>query len=493
MRFRHTLILLLVCAAVIMYFYLVEKPSRKASEKAGEKEKQVFTFDGDNVEKLIIERENGEKLVFRRELKPEENWVIEKPINADADNYTLNGIVSRFERLKWDKIVAEKPENPEVFGLKKPRFTVRFIVKGQEKPSVIHIGKRAPVGFKVYAQKEGDNRVMVVTAAVETNLKKKIEDYRNRKILDFLVSEVEDLEIEKRGGETIRLARTDEGWYLMDKKSRETVRADKPVITRVLTALRDLRVKDFVDDNPQDVKKYGLSTPAFRVKVRLENNKKQYVLLLGKRTRNKEKVYVKLEDKPNVVTVDASILAKIDKPRYAWRIKKIFDFYTWKAERLMIEDKYGVTYAVKNKKDNKWYDEKGKREKNRDAVNEILRMLRDITVVDYIDVNPRSLSPYGLDKPQIHVRVKVEGELEERGLLLGEVTAHGVYGMLEGEQEVYLLKKDFLDKFEKERLKILDAEEVSSPSTGGKGTPPSKSGKGKKEGQPREKGSARGE
>lgn len=462
MKFRHTLIALIVLCGLILYFFLIEKPLKK---KEGEKEKAktVFNFDPANVERIIIERADKGKVSFK---KLEEDWVMEEPFNVDADNSIVDSIATRIGKLDIEKVVAENLQSLEAFGLDKPSYIVTLYLRGTTVPAVLKIGKFAPVGFKMYALKEGDEKVILVSGGVETNLKKDVVDYRERKLHDFLVSEVSDLYITKReGNKKFSFARVNDEWWI---KEPIDARADGDTIRRALTALRDLRAKEFVDDAPSSLDKYGLEKPAYVVKVVLEQNKGEFTFYFGERVKGKSEVYAKTEKMKNVVSVDSEIISKIDKELYFWRVKQIFDFYTWKAEKFTIQDKFGTTTVIKDKKKNIWTDESGKDKKDSDAVNEILRIMRDIKAVEYVADKPVSLKTYSLDAPSIKFKVLIEGEVEEREINFGETTAHGIYAMVKNDPTVYLVDKKFLEEYEKNRFKILSEEEAgrfSPPST----------------------------
>ena len=86
MRFRTTILLILVLAGLGAYVYFVEYP--KAEEEA--KKKTLFEFKADDATQVTLDY-GDRKIVLK---KTGDDWRLTKPIDAPADATTVKNLIS---------------------------------------------------------------------------------------------------------------------------------------------------------------------------------------------------------------------------------------------------------------------------------------------------------------------------------------------------------------------------------------------------------------
>ena len=102
MKYRTTLTAALLLAVFGAYMYFFEYKKAEEEKKHEEEEKKVLTIDWEKLEGLELTNSHGTFLVKKVVEEVEEGesasakvneWRIEEPLKADAENSTINGLV----------------------------------------------------------------------------------------------------------------------------------------------------------------------------------------------------------------------------------------------------------------------------------------------------------------------------------------------------------------------------------------------------------------
>ncbi|MDD5557933.1 MAG: DUF4340 domain-containing protein, partial [bacterium] len=196
MKFRTTLILLVVAAGIACFILFYER-GRMPTDERLEKGKLVFSVRADDIDRLRISR-GPEEIVCERGADGE--WRIERPIAARADKAQLRSIAGRLESLAAERVIAagEVDEGAlEEFGLKEPALAARFRAAGRE--FGLLIGADAPLGDNLYARVEGEGDVRLLGRGIRSVLDRPLPDLRDRTVLEFEIPDVDRLEIARDG------------------------------------------------------------------------------------------------------------------------------------------------------------------------------------------------------------------------------------------------------------------------------------------------------
>lgn len=177
MKFRTTLIAALLLALFGAYVYFFEFKKAEEEKKQEEEEKKVFSIDWEKLEGLEITNAHGTFLMEKREAEAEEGspagaqqteWRITEPLQADADDSAINGMVSNLKGVKLEQVVTESPENLEPYGLKEPEIRIALrVAEGAEAPKPLLVGAKSPIGSNSYAVWEGDDKVLLLSTHLD--------------------------------------------------------------------------------------------------------------------------------------------------------------------------------------------------------------------------------------------------------------------------------------------------------------------------------------
>jgi hypothetical protein len=436
-----------VLTAIALY---ISKVLEKKKESAQEK---LFNFNSLNITEVSIKRRSrNDEVRFKR--LGEDLWEMVSPVTAEADPYVPNGIARRLEDEKPSRSFKRgEVENLSDFGIEPPDFIISLKDKDGKEYKLL-VGKKAPIGYSAYATKEGDENIYLVSASILNDLNKEVKDYRNRKIMDFSTSDLARIKI-KRGKEELTFEKeTEERWRILPMN----LRGSNDQISKLVSTVKDLKVVDFVDDSPTDLKIYGLSSPDVIIEVQ-RKEKEPLILKLGKRFKKdkEELVYAMKEGKNSVYSIGATLYDECMKKLEDFREKKPISFYTWKTKSLNISTPKG-NYIFEKEGEENWFltigSEKIKAKSY--SVEDLLRDIRNIEVEKFVDDAPGDLKKYGLDNPPYIVKITAEGESPVEVLL--SPSKDGVYFKLSNEPYIYLTKSDIIVKLEIEKEKFKEEE-----------------------------------
>ena len=315
MRFRTTLLLLIVALGIGGYIWFFEKKTMSTDERE-EKEKLVFLVKADDIDKVEIVR-GADDIVCAKDKTGD--WQIEKPLKYRADKSVLRSIAGRFESLNSVRIIprAELDEKKlDEFGLKRPRLTVRFNASG--KGMGLNVGNETAMGNNLYATIVGRNDVFVVDKNIFQTLNKEVKDLRDRELANFEIGVLPKVQIVK-GGQRMELVQESGVWKLA---SPVRGLADPDKVSGMLRKVRRLRVRDFTSDAPKNPAEYGLDKPRCEIVLGGAKDRPAQTLLFGKEA-EKGAMFAMKKGTSTVVTVADDVMKDLLLPAQELRDQQV--------------------------------------------------------------------------------------------------------------------------------------------------------------------------
>jgi hypothetical protein len=140
------------------------------------------------------------------------------------------------------------------------------------------------------------------------------------KILSLKQEDISQIQIKKKGGEELDLAKGDAGkWQITAPKP---LGADQEAVSSLLSTVSSLNADRLVEEKAGDLSQYGLAQPALELDVTTKDAKPQK-LLLGDDTPAGSAVFAKLEGDPRIFTVATYNKSNIDKTANDLRDKRL--------------------------------------------------------------------------------------------------------------------------------------------------------------------------
>jgi hypothetical protein len=217
------------------------------------------------------------------------------------------------------------------------------------------------------------------------------------KVFDVEADKIQSLQIVSSTGETTSLVRKDDTWQLTQPIAS---RADETEVSGITSNLSSLEIQSVVDENPKDLKQYGLAEPKVRVAFRTGANGPERRLVIGTKTPTGGDLYAKRDDEARVFLIPAYVDTTFDRKPFDLRDKTILKFDRDKVDRLELSGAGKKVEAVKTGLD--WQlTSPVKARADFSVVEGIVSRLQSAEMKSVVTENPTEadLQKYGLDRP----------------------------------------------------------------------------------------------
>ncbi len=265
-----------------------------------------------------------------------------------------------------------------------------------------------------------------------------------------------------RKGETLRLKRAaDGGWDMLEPIK---TRGDRAVVDDMVTGLATARMDREIDPNPAKPADFGLDPPEAEVKLEVKGRAEPLVLRVGSKNPTGVWVYAREGGKPAVITLSESIARDASRPVADFRDRTVIAFDRKNVTGVDL-DVSGDQIGLAADEPGKWRIVKPRALRaDTDLVSEFLDKLEGAKAIEFVDDAPKSLVPYGLDKPaRVTVWVGRDKDRAARTLLVGRPVPEkkGVYVKREGEPGVIMTAEVVWTAFPKTVAALRDKTVVS--------------------------------
>lgn len=212
---------------------------------------------------------------------------------------------------------------------------------------------------------------------------------------------IEELQIKSADGETSRLRRADKGWQLVEPTTAE---ADASELSSVTSSLTGLEVQRVVDENPADLKQYGLNPPRVEVGFRLKGDKDFRRLHIGEKTPTGGDLYARKPDDKRVFLISSYLDSTFNRTPFELRDKSILEFDREKVDAIDIVNGPATLQFAKD--GTEWKIVKpitGRADSS--IVEGLMTRLSSGQMQKLIAPEATDLKQYGLDKPSVTATV----------------------------------------------------------------------------------------
>ncbi|HUU83890.1 MAG TPA: DUF4340 domain-containing protein, partial [Phycisphaerae bacterium] len=321
---------------------------------------------------------------------------------------------------------------------------------------------------QAYVRLGGAGAIYVVSTSLGKLLKERAIEYRDQKLFDFQAENVKRLEIEAGSDneEPARyvLVRSDSGWVFESPAKARAV-ADK--IDAAVQAMSGLRVSGWVTDEAENPAMYGLGDAGLTIRATVEERPEpaeaeadadadeggegateeapaegededaeqpeeeqpapapvitEYVLHVSGRSPIGEetKVYVSKGGEPVVGTVAKTISDRLTPNLQEWRDMRLTTAAVTTADRIELTmPTGGSAFALQ---EGKWVDANSGSAIDAKAVTELLKQIQALEARSFVEIEGDRLGDFGLDQPQVEIRLNVPGEARSQRFTVGGYT-----------------------------------------------------------------------
>ncbi len=394
---RSTILLLVVAGGLGGYIYFVESNRDLAAENANPRAFVALAADG--IEELQIRNSSDETSHVRR---IDGDWQLIAPNAADADGGVVGTVTSNLASLEIQRVVDEEPADLAQYGLDPARIDVAFRLEDQQDFQHLLVGDKTPTGGDLFAKLPDENGVFLISSFLDLIFNKAPFDLRDKVILRFERDMADAIEIV--GDSTqIRFAKSGTDWRIV---APFDARADYAAVEGLMTLLSSTHMREVVTPEADDLSAYGLDRPVMTATV--VGGGLEATLLIGRADEGHR--FAKNTARPEVFTVEESLLTDLAKDVSEYRRKDMFDARSFTASR--IETRRGdETLAFEKSSDNDgeetWRNAAGQ---NVDTaqVEDLLTKLSNLRAESF-----EATAHASLDMPAVTVTIRFDSDRAE--------------------------------------------------------------------------------
>lgn len=331
-NWKKVIVLLIIFAVFLFAFIFLSGNQNKLSngnetppptEVTSSDEIKLIDLAQEDISKIVLKRQGDEIVITREERDMEAleknddgttKKVIEKKqvwVNSsfDVDNDLIEDMVSAATTITTKRLIDENPTDLTIYGLDNALVTT-FASSGGKETS-IEIGDLTPKKDSYYVRKLGSPEVYTIDSYKGETLKYDKFDIMSKNLYGTETLSAEDfdtLTFTKEGREVFSAKKNPSSadWIIIGPiPERE---ADNSGLSKFLDWLNKFRVNKFVEENPSDLKIYGLDSPKYVFEY--TSGDKAYRLMLG--DKNDFEYYGMMEGHNFVFAVDATNLNFVD-------------------------------------------------------------------------------------------------------------------------------------------------------------------------------------
>jgi hypothetical protein len=462
MKWKTTLILFVIAAAVWAYLFFVER-NRPGTVEATQRAQNVVNFSRDKINGLVIQ--NGDdKIDIRRR---DDKWRLEIPIKDQADGSVVDNLLQDLESWQKDAAISAKEMEADKnkladYGLANPKLRLKLL--GPDAPPEIFFGKDAALEGKMYVRFDNSKETFLANQSVKKAIDKKPEEFRNRKLTDLIMAQVVRVVLKTSAGE-MELQKKGDHWDIV--KPLHT-RADDQKVSDLIAQVTTARIQQFVADDRGDLHPYGLAEPRGALTLFAQEDKSasrtnssrgeqgQTLQIGGVPEKEKDQVYVRFSPRSFVYTLPKKIEEILNNKPNDLRDRHLVRIDTKILDRLTI-DAPGKVKTVLARKDENWtIASRNNAAANSSEVRRLIDTLQNEQVTKFVEDVASNLPKYGLDKPQLIVTFSSfasentaetkAGEQPFASVAFGKIEGENVYARVGDEPFVVAVRRNLLDQ-----------------------------------------------
>jgi hypothetical protein len=372
MKIRGLLLAAVVLAALTgtLYWSNRHKPSDTSGTAAADVPPKILTLNQADISGLEIRKKGGEEVTLAKDSAGQWQITAPKPFGADQD--AVSGILSSLSSLNSDRLVEDKANILDQYGLTQPAIEVDITTKDKKIEKLL-IGDNTPASSGVYAAMAGEARVFILAAYNRSSFDKGLSDLRDKRLLTFDSDKVSRVELSAKK-QNIEFGRDKNQWQILKPKP---LRADQSPVDDLVRALRGVKMDlNGTEGEKKTSADFNSGTAVAVVKVTDVSGTQQLRV-----RKSKDDYLAKSSVVAGVYKVTSALGTALDKGLDDYRNKKLFDFGYVAPEKVEIHD--GAKSLLLSHSGSDWWSNGTKMDEN--SVSALLASLWDFSASKFLD------------------------------------------------------------------------------------------------------------
>ncbi|MEK6680888.1 MAG: DUF4340 domain-containing protein [Nitrospirota bacterium] len=301
--FKKTIFWIIILAAIGGAFLVFTKEEEKI-EIRREEEKSLLRFEPEDISSFAIKR--GDIIIECQD--GSNGWHITKPVKADGDKDAFDRFFRMVVKAKFDGVLFEEHQKEKLaeFGLEKPYLEIEFKLKNNKKPVTLYFGDRGPTQNIAFAMVSDDKRFFRLHSDIRAEADKDAYALRDKTILLIDPIKARGVAIIRPEGKIVMEQPIQGRWDFTEPEGSGIVNVAK--LMELLYKVKSSKAKAFIEEDPKDLKKYGLDNPKIKLNVWSGGKNPPEVLLIGGRDKALRGYYAKRELVANVFLLEEDFI-----------------------------------------------------------------------------------------------------------------------------------------------------------------------------------------
>lgn len=369
----------------------------------------------------ILIRPSGPGQLQIRADRTNNTWQLSQPQPYPAQAEKIKKLLAFLDRLVpatyiTGSALRKHPNADEEFGFASPQATL-VILQGPYLPR-LRVGALTNPGDQVFVQVEGDLGAYVVDSELLNHLPHSANEWRDTTVINLADLAFDRLAVtnsakgdNSRGGLPLSSATfvvlrdpTNQLWRMVWPLE---ARANHARIQESLQELQQLRIRDFVSDDPRpDLESYGLAPPELELGFGAGTNGLALLQFGRSPTNDLTQVYARRPGQTGVVTVDKALLLAWCAFLNDFRDPRLLNS-TAQVDGIAIM-RGGEHSSLQRAPDGEWRVEPGNVQADPMLASSLLSSFTNMTIAKFVNdvANTADLPEYGLASPLSRFRLQ---------------------------------------------------------------------------------------
>lgn len=299
MKFSTTLtysFLFVVVAGAYTYF----SPNERPPVPQGLPSHQLLPLEGDDTI-AWIQIQNRKKKETVTLASQGEAWRVEYPVRYPADPLLAQGFVTALSLSTKARRLHPEEEWDE-YGLENPDIRIGIETKRNKNRRFLYLGKKSPLGDYIFARWEREGEYFLLDANLKRSFDKSLYSLRDKRVFRSRLNEATKIRLEGFHDAPYEMLKKDNHWFWSEPRTLSKRPIKKERLDELLFLIRDLLVKDFLDEEKTDLAKTGLSEKAGSLAVWVKTEKSE-ILRLGHEVPPRDGFYARRDGENTLLLV----------------------------------------------------------------------------------------------------------------------------------------------------------------------------------------------
>jgi hypothetical protein len=266
---------------------------------------------------------------------------------------------------------------------------------------------------------------------------------KKSKVFTVESDKIEEVTVRSESGDTTTLKKNGSEWQIVAPAG---IPADSAEISGITTNLASLEEERVIDENPSDLKDFGLVQP--RIEVAFKAGGQEQKLLIGSKTPTGSDLYAKTAAQPKVFLIASYLDSTFNRKTFDLREKtalkidrdKVDSFEIATSERILKFGKVNGSWEL---------TQPAVPRSDAAAIESLIARINGLQMKSLAATEPGDLKEYGLDKPAASVRIG-SGSSQASLLVGGKAEEGNVYAKDGSKPAVFTIEANLLEDLKKD-------------------------------------------